>query len=138
MKVFLRNTLCLFLLCSFLGANAFIPVFKHFCGDRLAKISLYSSVGCSPEEESDSCTTFKKHNCCKDEYQLLALEQELKLPNNLTIDSDLVVLGEFIGPLIHFTVANGDPYYTDNIHAPPKVVDQSRNYLHFNRLLFYG
>jgi len=66
------------LLFVFLGTTSGVSVYKHYCGDFLAEISIFiQSNPCSDENGEDACTVNKEMECCDDETDFYQLEIDL-------------------------------------------------------------
>lgn len=64
---------------------------KHFCGDRLVDIAVFSDVkGCGMEVAK---TLEKKKSCCKDEVEIIKGQDDLKLDrfDKLSIEKQLFI-----------------------------------------------
>lgn len=74
----LKSLFTLFLLFSFLSSTLGIQVYKHYCGDFLAEISVYiQSNPCADEGGEDACSKGKEMSCCDDETEFYQLDVDL-------------------------------------------------------------
>ena len=66
------------LLLSFLSSSIGVSVYKHYCGDFLAAVSLYvESNPCADENGGDICSSNKATSCCDDETDYYQLDTDL-------------------------------------------------------------
>ncbi|MFN8415411.1 MAG: hypothetical protein U0U66_03665 [Cytophagaceae bacterium] len=102
-----------------------IPVYSHFCGDKLASISLFGEGGTT--KKCNQCGKKSTKDCCKDTRQVLSIDDsnsgkflKIDLPkfsdfiafglnNNISVD------GEFYWVAIH-----SDSFYVYET-GPPKT-----------------
>jgi hypothetical protein len=76
-----------------------ITIEKHYCGDHLVDVAIFSSAKkCGPETPDDA-PTMKASSCCKDVVDLIEGQDELSISKSEVIPSlDAVVLPEIAMP----------------------------------------
>jgi len=78
---FFKGLLSVFLVVCFLSSAVGISVYKHYCGDFLAEISLYvQSNPCADEGGEDACNKGKEMDCCDDETEFYRLQLDSVKP----------------------------------------------------------
>lgn len=91
----LKHITLVILSCLIMVSSTGFSMYKHYCGDILKEIRFFDeSDSCHETEaakkQSENCP-FHQHNdgnldnednCCSDEYSRIALEDQLKYPDN--------------------------------------------------------
>lgn len=149
MKIF--HQIASFLLaCLLLVSTTGFSMYKHYCGDNLKEISLFDEIeSCHdtelakevkddcPFHQHDSTEVGEEDNCCKDEYNRISLEDQLKqLDNNQNKHLVLVAVVTDLGhqsAALEFEEESSKSLYLEGapINAPPLYI----LYTQFN---FYG
>jgi hypothetical protein len=138
------------LACLLLISTTGFSMYKHYCGDNLKEISLFDEIeSCHDidliQEVKDECP-YHKHetaavgeedDCCKDEYNRISLEDQLKqLDKNQNKNLALTAIVTDLGhqsQMPEFDAENSQSLYLEGapINAPPLYI----LYTQFN---FYG
>jgi hypothetical protein len=134
----LRSTIAISLLFAFLSSTVGIQLYKHYCGDYLAAVSLFHKSSCGEvESEEESCKMQKEKSCCEDEFHYLQLDTELanhiyqglsfeQIAIAKTLFNDTFDLSLFIEGL------------EIEIHKDPPERHKLPLYKRLNRLTYYG
>lgn len=105
---------------------------KHFCGDELIEVSVFSSLdGCGMDMGSATIATLEKKECCKDEIHLIKGQDQLKLTNfnNLSFGHQLFLTTYIYSYMNLFeglpmqSIPHKD-YFPPNLVADIQVLDQ--------------
>lgn len=127
------------LLLSFLSSVLGVQVYKHYCGDFLAEVSLYfQSNPCADEGGEEACSKGKKESCCDDEFQYLQLDVDLQKTNIQRPNFDQLAL-KSIHPLVSKLIVD-TPLNEDEalVFEHPPERNQLPLYRLFNRYTLYG
>ena len=117
-KIFLHKTFSVTLACLVLFSTLSFTVEKHYCGDKLIDVAIFSKVdSCVPEMELVTINTVEKKHCCKDEIQIFKGQDKL----NKTSFEDLHFDHQFY--LSAFTYS-----YMNLFEGLPELVIPHKNY----------
>lgn len=94
----MKRPISIFLILVYTFLTIGISVSKHFCGEYLAEITVFSS-----EKKTCKCSLFakkgKKNNCCKDEVKVVKLETSQNLTKITSFDFLKVINATISSPL---------------------------------------
>jgi len=77
-KAFLHKTFSVTLACLVLVSTLSFTVEKHYCGDNLVDVAIFSKVdNCGMDMESVAAFNLEKKHCCKDEIEVVKGQDEL-------------------------------------------------------------
>jgi hypothetical protein len=97
----MKKPISIFLILVYTFLTVGISVSKHFCGEFLAEITVFSS-----EKKTCKCSLFtkkgEKSNCCKDEVKVVKLETSQNLTKIASFDF-LKVIDAFISSPFPFS-----------------------------------
>jgi hypothetical protein len=106
-----------------LVSNIGVAFNVHYCGDKIASVSLKSDFQTTSTEEN-CCGVFKKKaSCCKDKVVHFQKKSENTTLSPICILSDFTLFIEEWKPFlfskkVHFKSQSSNSYYCD-AHAPP-------------------
>jgi hypothetical protein len=133
----MRSLLSIFLFCIYLISTCGITICKHYCGGKLAVISIYknASACCGESNFTNTCCT-QQNNCCRDEVsfsKILADQNEI-ITNPVFQKMDLQLLAkqyEAYNIPLHFLqkIENNTA-----IHLPPNICFHQKLFLQFQQL----
>lgn len=141
----------LLLACLMFISSTGFSMYKHYCGDNLKEISLFEEIESCHETElakqaievcpfhkHDSATSIgEEDNCCTDEYNRIALEDQVKqLDKNQTSSAPIQLMVKDLGYLqkVNFETEQPapKPFLSDVLTNGPPL------YLWFSQFNFYG
>lgn len=127
------------ILLSFLSAVLGVQVYKHYCGDFLAEVSLYfQSNPCADEGGEEACSKGKVDSCCDDEFQYLQLDVDLQKTNIQRLDFDELASNSIL-PLVSKLIVHLESKEHENVEfEEPPELNQAPLYRLFNRYTLYG
>ena len=136
MKV-LKTFLTFSLVLAFLGSTLGVQVYKHYCGDFLAEVSLYmQTASCAVEGGEEACSKDKSTSCCDDEtefYQLtIDLIKHQQVEQNFSYFPVSVIL-----IAKHFIISDDKESLLVLLAKPPPI-DGIPLYKKLQRLTYYG
>lgn len=138
------------LACLIFVSSTGFSMYKHYCGDNLKEISLFDEVqSCHDTElekqQVDSCPfhkhddteTAEENNCCSDEYNRIALEDQVKqLDKNQSSIAPIHLMVKDLGYLQKVSVeterTDKRPFLSDILTNGPPL------YLRYSQFNFYG
>lgn len=133
----LKSLFTLSLLTAFLASTLGIQVYKHYCGDYLAEISVYvQSNPCADEGGEDACSKGKTKSCCDDETEYYQLKIDLikasqKDQLSKFIPSESLLLSDYL-----YAKEQSKELLVQNVRPPPE--NKIPLYKELQRLLYYG
>lgn len=77
-KQVLHKVFSMFMALLVLFSTVSFTVEKHYCGDALVDVSLFSEVDRCGEESSDNTQNLVKKSCCKDTIDIIQGQDELQ------------------------------------------------------------
>jgi hypothetical protein len=120
-----KKHICLLLAFLILGSNVGLAFNVHYCGGKIASVSLSVPAVLSMQKEKDCCSkkAVKKDSCCKDKKIVLKEKADDKIVKSFTFQFDYV----FLVPVYHPAVLNAVPSFKSNLscayycdaNAPP-------------------
>lgn len=117
-KAFLHKTFSVTLACLVLFSTLSFTVEKHYCGDNLIDVAIFSKVdNCGMDMDSVASTYSDKKQCCKDEVQVVKGQDKLKKVSfeDLQLDQQL-----FLSTFVYS--------YTNLFEGLPELVIPHKNY----------
>ncbi|MDX1278364.1 HYC_CC_PP family protein [Oceanihabitans sediminis] len=102
-----------------------MTVEKHFCGDNLIDISLFSEAkSCGPEiEEVSAETSVEMMSCCKDEIEVIQGQDAVKTPSFDDIDiEEQVFLTTFAFSYMNLFEIDLEQIIPHKNYTPPNIV----------------
>lgn len=100
-----------------------VSIEKHYCGDHLVDVALFSGAEKCGMESSESETTDMAQNCCKDVVDLVEGQDELSLEKvELLSSSQKVFILSFAYAFseLHLPESLDDPPFKH--YTPPEIV----------------
>jgi len=131
-----RIILSALLLLSILFSTNGIAVYKHYCGDFLANLSLFTpGHGCGDEEAEGCDMDNAGMDCCEDETEFYQAELDLiKQEQSAFAFSFFTLSIESAKDVSLFKTFSGTINLTDR--GPPDLIRPL--YIRFSRLTYYG
>lgn len=124
---------------AFFMATTGFSIYEHYCGDNLVAKSLFSSdTSCSPSHSEDECTSKAKMDCCKDDFQFVQLDVELKNPEWNNKSLKFMPLMAFLLPsyLLNNAWETDQKNFIPNENPPPPKAEPI--YILQQQLVYYG
>lgn len=120
-----KKHICLLLAFLILGYNVGLAFNVHYCGSKIASVSLSIPAVSAMQKDKDCCLkkAVKKESCCKDKKIVFKEKADDKIVKSFSFQFDTV----FLIPVYHSAVFNAVPnfekklspaYYCD-ANAPP-------------------
>jgi hypothetical protein len=131
-KAFLHKTFSVTLACLVLFSTLSFTVEKHYCGDNLVDVAIFSKVdNCGMDMESVAASNLEKKHCCKDEVQIVkgqdklkkASFEELQLSQQLFLSTYICTYINLFEGLPEMVIPHKD-YSPPNLVADIQVLDQ--------------
>ena len=124
LQYFLRKTFSVFLSLIVLSSTMSFTIEKHFCGDKLIDVALFSELNkCNMDSYSIDLQVLLKKMCCKDEVNIVTGQDELFMHNfdDLYIDIKvkLFKVRQSINHLISLEPLSEKSF---NDFSPPKLI----------------
>jgi len=134
----LKQLFSLILITSFLSSVLGVQVYKHYCGDFLADVSLYiQSNPCADERGVDKCTKGEMKSCCDDEFQYIQLDINLQKTDIKRPSFNHIAFIQILTYIIETKLINLSNQFEPKLIEPPeKKVTPLYKLLH--RYTFYG
>ncbi|GGG32460.1 HYC_CC_PP family protein [Bizionia arctica] len=131
-KVFLHKTFSITIACLVLLSTLSFTVEKHYCGDNLIDVAIFSKVdSCILDMDSEALVALEKKHCCKDEIHIVKGQDKLKKTSLEDLEFHQQV---FLSAFVHsyFNLFQGLPelvipyknYTPPNLIADIQVLDQ--------------
>lgn len=131
-KAFLHKTFSVTLACLVLFSTFSFKVEKHYCGNNLIDVAIFTKVNnCGMDMDSVASTNLEKKHCCKDEIQVVKGQDKLKKSSfeDLQLDQQLF-LSTFVFTYINLFeglpehVIPHKDYFPPNLIADIQILDQ--------------
>ncbi len=129
------SALCL--LFVFVLSTSGVSVYKHYCGNHLAAVSLFHAHNpCLDGEEEESCSMEQEMDCCDDEFQFYQLDVELQKVNAQSLSLNVELTAQESSRLLPLV----EDIKLDQQAAEPKPPPLVRPpiYITSQQLIFYG
>ncbi len=112
-------------------------MFKHYCGDYLAEVSVYvQSNPCADEGGEDVCSKGKKKSCCDDETEFYQLKIDLIKHSQKDQLSNFLMVEEVL--LSDQQTAYKQLKFEAFLQARPPPLNKIPLYKKLKRLVYYG
>lgn len=135
--IILRKIFALVFLLTFLSSTAGIQVYKHYCGDYLAAISLFHESSCGDQEEEESCKMQSEKSCCEDEFQFLQIDTDLLSQSTQKLSQEKQLLIAVLAVHVFKLEQLNDDLIVSNYEPPPER-QKIPIYKRLMRLTYYG
>lgn len=132
-----RKILVFSLLLAFLSSTIGIQVYKHYCGDYLAAISLFHESSCGDQEEEESCKMQSEKNCCEDDFQLFQVDTDLASQSTQKLSKEKQFLIAVLAVQLFKLDLSSDEFIVFNYEPPPEQ-HKVPIYKRLMRLTYYG
>ena len=123
-KLILNKVFSIALALLVLMSTMSFTIDKHFCGNTLIDISIFSKAkGCGMELTQSQNTSIKKNSCCKDEIEVITGQDQLK--NNSFDDvkfQKLIVVSALIYPYLNLYETLPTQIVPHKDYSPPNLI----------------
>lgn len=133
----IRNIFSITLLLAFLSNTIGIQVYKHYCGDYLAAISLFHESSCGDQEEEESCKMQSEKNCCEDDFQFFKVDTDLANQSTQKLSQEKQFLNAVLAYHLFKLELSSDEFVVFNYEPPPEQ-HKVPIYKRLMRLTYYG
>lgn len=137
MKLHVRIFSALLAIAIFMAVAGF-SIYEHYCGKNLVSKSLYtSSEKCHPVASEMTCTSSAKDDCCRDHFEFIHLDIELKNPDTQSSNEDFIpkiAVTSYFSSLETPALAEVRSFQKN--HIP--LCKEKPFYLLHQQLIFYG
>ena len=101
-----------------------VTIEKHFCGDFLVDVSVFSEAQkCGAEISDKEKIAITKKPCCKDTIDLLEGQDELQISTNIDLEFDQqVFVASFLGSYIQLFEVEFEQLIPFQNYSPPDLV----------------
>jgi hypothetical protein len=120
-----KKHICLLLAFLILGSNVGLAFNIHYCGGKIASVSLSLPSVLSLQKDKDCCLkkVVKKESCCKDKKIVLKEKADNQIVKSFSFQFDYVFLVPVYHPAVFSAVPNFknnlSPAYYCDANAPP-------------------
>lgn len=118
-----RNQICLFLAFFLLVSNTGFSFNVHYCGEKIASVSLKSNFPNEKLEDECCGITEKKSNCCNNKIVHFHKNIEQVVVNAFSLQLDFCFLAQENQSVAFYFIPNfkstSIPAYYCDAHAPP-------------------
>ena len=123
-KHFLHKVFSVFLALIVLSSTMSFTIEKHFCGDKLIDVALFSELNkCNMDSSSIDLEEFVKKMCCKDEVNIVTGQDELLMHDFDDLSMDIqTALFEVTRSINHFVSVELLSKKSFNDYSPPKLI----------------
>ena len=123
-KHFLHKMFSVFLALIVLSSTMSFTIEKHFCGDKLIDVALFSELNkCNIDSSSIDLEEFVKKMCCKDEVNIVTGQDELLMHDfddlSMDIQTALFEVTQSINHLVSVELLSKKSF---NDYSPPKLI----------------
>ncbi len=123
-KHFLHKMFSVFLALIVLSSTMSFTIEKHFCGDKLIDVALFSELNkCNMDSSSIDLEGFVKKMCCKDEVNIVTGQDELLMHDfddlSMDIQTALFEVTQSINHLVSVELLSKKSF---NDYSPPKLI----------------
>ena len=123
-KHFLHKIFSVFLALIVLSSTMSFTIEKHFCGDKLIDVALFSELNkCNMDSSSIDLEEFVKKMCCKDEVNIVTGQDELLMHDfddlSMDIQTALFEVTRSINHLVSVELLSKKSF---NDYSPPKLI----------------
>ena len=123
-KHFLHKMFSVFLALIVLSSTMSFTIEKHFCGDKLIDVALFSELNkCNMDSSSIDLEEFVKKMCCKDEVNIVTGQDELLMHYfddlSMDIQTALFEVTQSINHLVSVELLSKKSF---NDYSPPKLI----------------
>jgi len=123
-KHFLHKVFSVFLALIVLSSTMSFTIEKHFCGDKLIDVALFSELNkCNMDSSSIDLEEFVKKMCCKDEVNIVTGQDELLMHDfddlSMDIQTALFEVTRSINHLVSVELLSKKSF---NDYSPPKLI----------------
>jgi hypothetical protein len=123
-KHFLHKMFSVFLALIVLSSTMSFTIEKHFCGDKLIDVALFSELNkCNMDSSSIDLEEFVKKMCCKDEVNIVTGQDELLMHDfddlSMDIQTALFEVTRSINHLVSVELLSKKSF---NDYSPPKLI----------------
>ena len=123
-KHFLHKMFSVFLALIVLSSTMSFTIEKHFCGDKLIDVALFSELNkCNMDSSSIDLEEFVKKMCCKDEVNIVTGQDELLMHDfddlSMDIQTALFEVKQSINHLVSVELLSKKSF---NDYSPPKLI----------------
>lgn len=123
-KHFLHRMFSVFLALIVLSSTMSFTIEKHFCGDKLIDVALFSELNkCNMDSSSIDLEEFVKKMCCKDEVNIVTGQDELLMHDfddlSMDIQTALFEVTRSINHLVSVELLSKKSF---NDYSPPKLI----------------
>ncbi|MBA10835.1 MAG: hypothetical protein CMC73_06490 [Flavobacteriaceae bacterium] len=123
-KHFLHKMFSVFLALIVLSSTMSFTIEKHFCGDKLIDVALFSELNkCNMDSSSIDLEEFVKKMCCKDEVNIVTGQDELLMHDfddlSMDIQTALFEVTQSINHLVSVELLSKKSF---NDYSPPKLI----------------
>ena len=123
-KHFLHKMFSVFLALIVLSSTMSFTIEKHFCGDKLIDVALFSELNkCNMDSSSIDLGEFVKKMCCKDEVNIVTGQDELLMHDfddlSMDIQTALFEVTQSINHLVSVELLSKKSF---NDYSPPKLI----------------
>ena len=123
-KHFLHKMFSVFLAFIVLSSTMSFTIEKHFCGDKLIDVALFSELNkCNMDSPSIDLEEFVKKMCCKDEVNIVTGQDELLMHDfddlSIDIQTALFEVTRSINHLVSVELLSKKSF---NDYSPPKLI----------------
>ena len=123
-KHFLHKMFSVFLALIVLSSTMSFTIEKHFCGDKLIDVALFSELNkCNMDSSSIDLEEFVKKMCCKDEVNIVTGQDELLMHDfddlSIDIQTALFEVTRSINHLVSVELLSKKSF---NDYSPPKLI----------------
>jgi len=113
-----------FLALIVLSSTMSFTIEKHFCGDKLIDVALFSELNkCNMDSSSIDLEEFVKKMCCKDEVNIVTGQDELLMHDfddlSMDIQTALFEVKQSINHLVSVELLSKKSF---NDYSPPKLI----------------
>tara|TARA_Y100000385_G_scaffold74023_1_gene74700 strand:- start:30889 stop:31278 length:390 start_codon:yes stop_codon:yes gene_type:complete len=113
-----------FLALIVLSSTMSFTIEKHFCGDKLIDVALFSELNkCNMDSSSIDLEEFVKKMCCKDEVNIVTGQDELLMHDfddlSMDIQTALFEVTQSINHLVSVELLSKKSF---NDYSPPKLI----------------
>jgi hypothetical protein len=120
-----KKHICLLLAFLILGSNVGLAFNVHYCGSKIASVSLSLPAVSAMQKDKDCCLkkAVKKESCCKDKKIVVKEKGTDKIVKSFSFQFDHVFLVPVYQPAVFSAIPsfknNLSPAYYCDVNAPP-------------------
>ncbi len=125
MKInYLHKSCCVFLSFLVLFSTVSFTVEKHFCGDTLVDVAIFTKAQkCSAEMAANATTKITQKNCCKDEINVVQGVDKLTIKSLENLITDSYTIPVILTINTPFLEVLPQEYVPHKNYSPPNLIE---------------